>query len=57
MSGLTSKVLRTFKASSLFQKEIDKINPDKLDTDNEEIKISYLISMFHNKYISCNIII
>lgn len=47
MKGLTAKVLRTFKASSVFQKEIDKINLDKVKTMDENQKLAYLIGMFN----------
>ena len=47
MRGLTAKVLRTFKASSVFQKEIDKINLDKVKTMDENQKLAYLIGMFN----------
>ena len=48
MKGLTAKVLRTFKASSVFQKEIDKINLDKVKTMDDNQKLAYLIGMFNH---------
>jgi len=48
MPGLTAKVWRTYNASNLFQKELDKlISNNKMDlfTQQEE-KIQYLISIF-----------
>lgn len=47
MEGLTAKVWRTYNASLLFQKEIDKIKEDKiLDVDQNE-RQNYLIAMFN----------
>lgn len=47
MKDLTAKVLRTFKASTLFQKEIDKITEDKVKSIEESQRIAYLIALFH----------
>jgi len=47
MKGLTAKVWRTYNASLLFQKEIDKIKEDKVsDIDGNE-RLNYLIAMFN----------
>ena len=49
MEGLTSKVWRTYNASFIFQKELDKlISSKKLDmfTEKEE-RLNYLISLFN----------
>lgn len=47
MKGLTAKVWRTFNASLLFQKEIDKIKYDKINDVNPAEKLNYLIAMFN----------
>jgi DNA topoisomerase I len=47
MSDLTAKVWRTYNASTVFQKELDKINEDKLLSIHESERINYLISMFN----------
>ncbi len=47
MEGLTAKVWRTYNASMLFQKELDKVNPNILDKMPEGEKINYLISIFN----------
>ena len=44
MENLTAKVWRTYNASMLFQKEIDKI---KINNISDDEKINYLISMFN----------
>lgn len=49
MEGLTAKVWRTFNASLIFQKELDKLTASKkieLYKDGEE-KQNYLLMMFH----------
>jgi DNA topoisomerase-1 len=47
MKGLTAKVWRTYNASLLFQKEIDKIKEEKVsDIDGNE-RLNYLIAMFN----------
>ena len=46
MPNLTSKVWRTYNASYLFQKEIDKIKLDKKIEPEE--RINYLLSMFNH---------
>jgi DNA topoisomerase-1 len=47
MEGLTAKVWRTYNASLVFQKELDKIKEDKLDDMEPEEKLNFLISMFN----------
>jgi len=47
MPDLTAKVWRTYNASTIFQKELDKINEDKLMTIHENDRINYLITMFN----------
>lgn len=47
MPKLTAKVWRTFKASSTFQKEINKIDLDKFKSQNDSDRLNYLISMFN----------
>ena len=47
MEGLTAKVWRTYNASTLFQKELDKINEDKIKSIHENDKINYLLTMFN----------
>lgn len=47
MNGLTAKVWRTFNASYLLQKLLDKINEDKLKNLEENERINYLLGLFH----------
>ena len=47
MSGLTAKVWRTYNASLLFQKELDKIKEDKIATIDPNERLNYLIAMFN----------
>ena len=47
MDGLTAKVWRTYNASLVFQKELDKIKEDKISKMDIEEKLNYLISMFN----------
>ena len=47
MEGLTAKVWRTYNASMLFQKELDKVNPNILEKMPESEKINYLMSVFN----------
>ena len=47
MEGLTAKVWRTYNASLVFQKELDKIKEDKLYEINTEERLNFLISMFN----------
>ena len=46
MKNLTAKVWRTYNASTVFQKELDKINEDKVLAFDENERINYLLSMF-----------
>ena len=46
MKDLTAKVWRTYNASTVFQKELDKINEDKVLSIYESERINYLMSMF-----------
>ena len=47
MVGLTAKVWRTYNASLVFQKELDKIKEEKISSMDIEEKLNYLISMFN----------
>lgn len=47
MKGLTAKVWRTYNASYLFQKELDKIKPEKICGISESERINYLLSLFN----------
>ena len=47
MKGLTAKVWRTFNASYLFQKELDKVNLEKMSFVNDNEKTNYLQLMFN----------
>jgi len=47
MDGLTAKVWRTYNASLVFQKELDKIKEEKISFMDIEEKLNYLISMFN----------
>ena len=47
MKGLTAKVWRTYNASLLFQKEIDKIKEDKIYDIDQNERQNYLIAMFN----------
>jgi DNA topoisomerase-1 len=47
MTGLTAKVWRTYNASLLFQKEIDKIKEEKVANIEENERLNYLIAMFN----------
>lgn len=47
MSGLTAKVLRTYTASLLFQKEINKIMEDHVASLDSNERLNYLIAMFN----------
>lgn len=47
MEGLTAKVWRTYNASLLFQKEIDKIKEERVAEIGPNEKLNYLISMFN----------
>ena len=48
LPGLTTKVWRTYNASYLFQKEIDKINVEKVKNIDVNERLNYLILMFNN---------
>jgi len=47
MNKLTSKVWRTYNASYLFQKELDKIKEDKILHFDKNERLNYLIAMFN----------
>jgi DNA topoisomerase-1 len=47
MKGLTAKVWRTYNASYLFQKEIDKIREEKVENVEPNERLNYLIAMFN----------
>ena len=47
MKGLTAKVWRTYNASYLFQKEIDKIKEHTVSSINENERLNYLIAQFN----------
>lgn len=47
MPGLTAKVWRTYNASNTFQKELNKVNENKLKGMPEQEKINYLITFFN----------
>jgi DNA topoisomerase-1 len=47
MEGLTAKVWRTYNASLLFQKELDKIKIEKINEISSNERINYLIAMFN----------
>ena len=47
MNGLTAKVWRTYNASLLFQKEIDKIKEDNIKDIDANERLNYLIAMFN----------
>jgi DNA topoisomerase-1 len=47
MNGLTSKVWRTMKASTIFQKEIDKIKIENINNMSETERINVLMNMFY----------
>ncbi len=47
MKDLTAKVFRTYNASFLFQKELDKINEEKVMAIHESDRINYLLNLFH----------
>lgn len=58
MKGLTAKVWRTYNASLLFQKELDKIKEDKIEEIDPNERLNYLIAMFNqantNVALLCN---
>lgn len=47
MKDLSAKVWRTYKASSTFQKELNKIKEDDIKDFNENEKLNYLLSKFN----------
>ena len=47
MHNLTAKVWRTYNASILFQKELDKVDKTKMEQLPETERINYLISIFN----------
>lgn len=47
MKGLTAKVWRTYNASQLFQKEIDRIKEDHIESIDANERLNYLIAMFN----------
>jgi DNA topoisomerase-1 len=47
MKGLTAKVWRTYNASNTFQKELNKVNENKLKNMPEQERINYLITFFN----------
>ena len=47
MYGLTAKVWRTYNASNTFQKELNKVNENKLKGMPEQERINYLITFFN----------
>ena len=47
MTGLTAKVWRTYNASLLFQKELDKIKEEKVSEIDPNERLNYLIAMFN----------
>jgi DNA topoisomerase-1 len=47
MKGLTAKVWRTYNASLLFQKELDKVKIDKVSEIDPNERLNYLIAMFN----------
>jgi DNA topoisomerase I len=67
MKGLTAKVWRTYNASHIFQKELDKVNFNKIKNMPEQERILYLVTFFnqantavallcnHQKNVSTNI--
>lgn len=67
MKDLTAKVFRTYNASFLFQKELDKINEERVMAIHESERINYLLNLFnqantevallcnHQKSVSSNI--
>lgn len=47
MKGLTAKVWRTYNASMLFQKELDKIKDEKVISINVNERLNFIIAMFN----------
>ena len=46
LKNLTAKVWRTYNASHLFQKELDKIRPEKIEKLPESERVNFIISLF-----------
>ena len=47
LDGLTAKVWRTYNASLLFQKELDKVREEKVQEIDPNERLNYLIAMFN----------
>jgi DNA topoisomerase-1 len=47
MEGLTAKVWRTYNASLVFQKELDKVREEKVKEIEPNERLNYLIAMFN----------
>jgi DNA topoisomerase-1 len=47
LEGLTAKVWRTYNASLLFQKELDKIKEEKVAEIDSNERLNYLIAMYN----------
>jgi DNA topoisomerase-1 len=47
LEGLTAKVWRTYNASMLFQKELDKIKEERIAEIDPDERLNFLISMFN----------
>jgi DNA topoisomerase-1 len=47
LKGLTAKVWRTYNASILFQKELDKIKKERVEEIDPNERLNYLIAMFN----------
>jgi DNA topoisomerase I len=47
MEGLTAKVWRTYNASITFQKELDKVKEEKVQSIDPNERLNYLIAMFN----------
>lgn len=47
MEGLTAKVWRTYNASVLFQKELDKVKEERIKEIDPNERLNYLIAMFN----------
>jgi DNA topoisomerase-1 len=47
LDGLTAKVWRTYNASLLFQKELDKVKEEKVNEIDPNERLNYLIAMFN----------
>lgn len=47
MDGLTAKVWRTYNASLIFQKELDRVKEEKIKSIDINERLNYLIAMFN----------